>query len=304
MLLEIAEEVFSEENDHQVSLFNILTFTVEARHTWLPDPAVAQVAIGYLQDNFPKKVDWQTYIANASKASAWQGRENRQPVLITDENVTTIAHDLSQPAVVVVENARNDGSFLRAVLAAYRPEMKAAVEKNWLHIDHSGGTGEQAAIADEAAARFHHVCRVLVVKDNDARRSFPRRSPDSVDWDIPDEPIVHIWSRLEVENYLPDAVLVYSDHPQADELLRSLRQMSTQAQGWIDMKKGLEKTPLRFVGALAPEAEKVWRMGYRKQLPSPLIPQGLELTVDDFRSLGDDVHDELLYLLALIARVL
>jgi hypothetical protein len=191
----------------------------------LPEPSVVAVAIDYLRENFPYKVDWQTYLSTASTASAWQTQDHRPPVRITADNAKTLVSDLSLPAVVVVENGRNDGGFLKAVLRAYDPAMRVAIKEGWLHFVHSGGGGEQANLADEAASRFNHVCRVLIVKDNDSRFPYPRRSPELVEREVPEKPIVHVWSRLEVENYLPDAVLARSDHPQAEDLLRCLRQM-------------------------------------------------------------------------------
>jgi hypothetical protein len=259
------------------------------------------VAIGFLEATLPKHASWREYLLNASKASAWHSKSDRAQLTITADNLNDVAHDLALPAVVVVENSRNDGSFLKAVFAAYAPELCRARESNWLEFGHCGGKGEQDFVAGQAAAKFKHVVRVLIVRDNDDR--LEELDDDPGNWP-PVEPVLHIWRRHEVENYLPDAVLYLSDHPEAADLIRLLRQMTAKQQGFIDMKEGLPKSsPKPLFQDLDSKSQKVWKKGFGKHFPKPLVPEQVSLTVDDFRSLGEDVHEELSHLMSMIRRL-
>jgi hypothetical protein len=310
MLLEIEEDVFSDQVDDVMAVLTLVQYAVYQRHSWLPAPAVAITASKFLEVNAPTMVSWRDFAMHAAVASVYEPAEPESPakvahrVTVTAANAAELATELGLPAVIVVENGRNDGSLLKAVFAAYDPQVLAAVEKHWLKIDHSGGTGDQPWVASEAASRFQHVCRVMILKDNDQR--IPRQTTaaeDMAGW-TSKEPLVHIWWRHEAENYLPDVVLQLSAHPQAAQLLAHLRALPTEHQGWIDMKKGLQKGPKEIADALTPAGRQVWKAGYGGYLPKPLVPKEVPITVDDFRALGEDVHQELLHLLDKIKRVL
>src|SRR4051794_17911590 len=123
MLLEIDHRVFSDHLSDSMPVIRMVGYTVEERHSWLPSPDVALLAVSFLEDHVPKMVSWREYVTNAAKASAWQSANAPRPVHVTTDNVTTLVEELGRPAVIVVENARNDGSFLRAVFAAYDPRI-------------------------------------------------------------------------------------------------------------------------------------------------------------------------------------
>ncbi|MDI1463353.1 hypothetical protein QEZ54_20430 [Catellatospora sp. KI3] len=309
MLLEIEDGVFSDQVADVMTVLKLLEFTMERRHDWLPEPSTAETARRYLEAKAPGLASWSEYLFTAATASAWTSTDRLSenaspPVTVTAANVADLVGDLGLPAVIIVENARNDGSLLKAVFGAYDRQLLEALEKHWLRIDHSGGGGDQPWLADEAAKRFQHVCRVMVLKDNDKRLPQQATTPAELASRAAKEPLIHIWWRHEVENYLPDAVLELSPHEHADQLLRHLRSLPTEQQGWIDMKYGLAKSPKSISDAFSPEGRRIWDSGYRKQLPKPLVPDDLTLTLDDFRALGEEVHDELLHLLDKIKRVL
>ncbi|MEV0459260.1 hypothetical protein [Catellatospora methionotrophica] len=311
MLLEIDDAVFSDQGGDVRTVLTLLGYTVDQRHSWLPEPSTAEMACRYVETQAPGLiVGWREYLVNAATASAWQGTDQdpanqvSPPVAVTAANVAGLVADLGLPAVIIVENARNDGSLLKAVFAAYDRQLSAALEKHWLRIDHAGGGGDQPWLAGEAAKCFQHVCRVMVLKDNDERKPQQPITAAELAGRTSMEPMIHIWWRHEVENYLPDAVLQLATHEHADQLLSHLRSLPTEHQGWIDMKHGLAKSPAWIANALSPDGQRVWNAGYRKQLPRPLVPDDLALTVDDFRALGEEVHDELLHLVDKIKRVL
>jgi len=303
MLLDLEATVFNTDGDQDPYLvITLVRFALESRHNWFPPPHLVEVASRYLEKHFSTMRCWPEFLRNAATASAWQSPRQRPAARITVENLEPIVNDLSKAAVVVVENGRNDGSFLRAVFAAYAPELAEALSRDWLQLDHAGGTGEQGYVADESAIRFRSICRVVVVKDNDKRHADPAANSGPDNWP-PEKPYLHIWRRLEVENYLPDVVLHLSEHPRAAALVHHLRAMTAEQQRWIDMKGGLAKGPLELFRDIDQAARGVWQSGFGKRFPKPLVPPTVTLTVDDFRSLGDDVHDELVQLVQRIRAV-
>lgn len=304
MLLELDVEIFADDHDGEGAgdIFLLLRFIIEGRHDWFPSPQLSDVATQYSEKAFPTMKIFHEVLRSASTASAWRGGRQRPTVRVTAKSLGPLTSDLGKPAVVIVENSRNDGSFLKAVFDAYDCSLSEAIRKDWLQIDHAGGTGEQVHLADEAATRFTEVCRVIVIKDNDKGLTIAAVEELSA-WP-PRVPHIHVWCRLEVENYLPDAVLLLSDHPEAQTLVSYLRAMTDEQQRLIDMKHGLARSTssaqvAAFQG-LEPDCKRVWHSGFGGRFPKPLIPETIALTAEDFRNLGHDVHEELVNLLSKI----
>jgi hypothetical protein len=302
VLLELERGLFAGDVTEPMRVLKIVDFTMEGRHDWHPDPEVAMVAVAYLEANLPKEASWREYILSASKAAAWQGTQERQHVTVTAENLQPMTEDLSLPVYLVVENGHGDGSFLWAVFLAYAPDLFGAMNRNWLDIVHAGGTSHQPAVTQAQANKFQRVCRVLVVKDNDNGLDVTLDEGAVEPWP-PGEPVHHMWLRHEVENYLPDAVLRRSKHPNAELLVEHLRGMTPEQQRWIDMKKGVSHDPKNLFGDLEQHVRKIWNHGFGKTFPKPLVPHDSVLTMEDFRSLGEAVHEELMYLLRKIRQL-
>jgi hypothetical protein len=283
-------------------ILQLVGFTVEGRHDWHPDPDVAMAAVAYLEANLPNEASWREYVLNASKAAAWQASPEWPHIKVTAENLKPMTEDLGLPAYLVVENGSNDGSFFRAIFSVYAPDLYMAIQRNWLDIVHAGGTGDLPPVAQSRATKFQHVCRVVVVKDNDTKQDVVLDEETADPWP-PDEPIRHVWLRHEVENYLPDAVLVRSTHPHAKTLIEQLRTMTPEQQRWIDIKKGVSHGPKHLFDDLDKHVRHLWNQGFGKTFPRPLVPPDVVLTVEDFRRLGEDVHEELMYLLKKIRRL-
>jgi hypothetical protein len=77
--------------------------------------------------------------------------------------------------------------------------------------------------------------------------------------------------------------------------------MTEEQQRLIDMKRGLAKstssTQVAAFQGLEADCKRVWRSGFGDRFPKPLVPETITLTTEDFRSLGHDVHEELVDLL-------
>lgn len=303
MLLELDADVFAtDDGPHSRLVFKVVEFVMDERHEWYPAPTLSMIAAEYCAKHFPGMTDWNELMRNAATASAWQASNQRPVIRVTAATIAPLTDDLARPAVVIVENGRNDGSFLKAVFAAYDRSLSRAQQRDWLQIDHAGGTGEQGYLAQEQAQRFSMICRVIVIKDND--KGLTVSEPDEPEEWPPSQPHVHMWHRLEVENYLPDAVLMESSHPDALAMISHLRKMTAEQQRLIDMKRGLKKVVRKEVfDDLHPTSRQAWQNGFSDTFPRPLVPDSVTLCVEDFQRLGEDVHEELTKLVARIRRV-
>src|SRR5262245_32427409 len=117
MLLEFDAEIFTGDCDGEGTgdIFLLLRFVVEGRHDWSPTLKLSVIATQSSEKAFPTMKVFHEVFRNASTASAWQSKSQLPTVLITAKSLGPLTRDLGKPAVVIVENGRNDGSFLKAV---------------------------------------------------------------------------------------------------------------------------------------------------------------------------------------------
>src|SRR5262245_11481657 len=112
MLLELDADVFAtDDGPHSRLVLTLVGFVMDERHEWFPAPTLSVIAADYCAKHFPGMTDWNELMRNASTASAWQASNQRPMVRVTASSIVPLTSDLARPAVVIVENGRNDGSF-------------------------------------------------------------------------------------------------------------------------------------------------------------------------------------------------
>jgi hypothetical protein len=165
---------------------------------------------------------------------------------------------LEAPLRVLLENARTDGAFLRAMLPqAHREALLQAEQRRWWECSNGGGCGEVRAWAQTHApaqrpsheAQAWAVSRHVAVLDSDAR------SPGVVSAQIQGVQqaceaagvLVHVLERRCSENYLPLPALrrwAESVHGQArSERLRrvnALGRLPRETRHHYNMKRGFD----------------------------------------------------------------
>jgi hypothetical protein len=211
--------------------------------------------------------------------------ESGQPALCGGE-LHPVVDDLAREAVVVVEDGFSDECFLLAVAAAfgrYRIVAAADCKRRWLRFAHAGGKARMFRFVAKERGPFNVVVRVAALLDSD--RMIPaQRSPNQDQMTkilaVDGVTEVHMWEWREVENYVPTRV--WDDHfSDRSAQIKSIRALPLAQRGYLDIKLKLER-----------------------RMPSPLIPDDLMLTEDDFAELGPDAIAELKALLAMIERIL
>lgn len=155
---------------------------------------------------------------------------------------------LRSPLSILVENERNDGAFLRAVLRGPREqEWKRALERTWVGFDSGGGMQEiekriQAGTSVDSR-------RTYVVFDSDARRpgelSIAARRL-AVLCNVA-KLRTHVLRRRERENYLPlDALHLWVEESKREtkasrrRLLSQYRRLNDEQRHHFNMRRGLK----------------------------------------------------------------
>lgn len=213
------------------------------------------------------------------------------------------------PLCVLVENERNDGAFLRAVLRGPREqEWRAALQKDWLAFDSPGGMQE---VEKRIQSETVDPRRTYVVCDSDARRpSEPSQAAQRLARLCQQKSIRHhLLQRRASENYLPIAALslwVEEDRhgsTKPKELRRLLKQfqaLSPPMRHHFHMKAGLAgdaKEPSELFSDLNPFQSKALQSGFGKDVgqifrdPARLLDEWLldDGQRDEMESLLDDI---------------
>jgi hypothetical protein len=287
MLLEVELPVFAA-TDH-VPVIVLLDMLAKGRHDWRPTLPIALRADQFVAKlngselKAPALAEW----ARKSVEEAANPRVAAAPsVVVTAGDLHPMVEDLAREAVVVVEDGFSDECFLLAVAAAfgrYRIVAAADCKRRWLRFAHAGGKGRMYRFVVKERGPFNIVVRVGALLDSD-RTTPAQRSPNHDQMTkilaVDGVTAVHMWDWREVENYVPTRA--WDDHfPNRGAQIKSIRALPLAQRGYLDIKRELGR-----------------------RMPSPLIPDDLVLTEDDFAELGPDAVAELKAFLAMIERIL
>ncbi|MEV6342645.1 hypothetical protein [Actinoplanes sp. NPDC051851] len=298
-------------------LLMLLGVFTDERHEWAADePAIAALATyfeGYAPTVAPAvRSLGQKAIVNA----AWSAGPGPAPVRVTRADLPNLAHDLSRPAVLIVEDLVNDGAFVRAVAAVFGSRrVLTALANQWLEFRHAGGTGRFPAVVEAELAGFRTLARIALLADSD--RWMPgqvtkihRKAADFRAAGLS----VHVLELREAENYLPHRVLAACGSPStASATLTALKKLSPDQRGHYDMKNGFgrraEPAKIRpeqqaLFDGLDPHIRDALRGGFGDGLLPVFERHCARVKVADIAALGAHVEADLRALLSTIESVI
>lgn len=314
MRVEVADEVFTRADPDPAAVhavYDLLKAFERGQHDWMIDAFGVDAVAAYLPRHHPTLAD--TYAAMARMASvqiAYTGTTQRvTPVRVTVDDLDDHAADLCRPAVVVVEDLENDGQhFLPTLAHAFGADrVRVALERGWLEVRHSGGTGRIPAVAAAEAARFRRLVRVVAFMDSDREwpdhESSTLRSAAKKARDLPIE--VHVLACREAENYAPDKVLrVVGRRAESAVKVAALGRLPRQYRRHVDIKNGFRKKQVpeqrSAFGPVDPAVERDLTPGFGAAVLRTMFEMRLALCEDDFVATDPEAADDLRKLLALI----
>jgi hypothetical protein len=313
MRVETAAEVF-QTDDHAHDVLALVRHFREKRHDWALNPLVVPAVEDYLDRHVPLLARSYKDLARqaALREGAYTTPRDGRPVRITPEDIANLVHDLGRPAVVMVENDASDGGFIKAVARILRDAgVLAAIDNEWLVIDHAGGAPDLFRRAKDKRDRFRRLSRVAAVLDGD--RMLPGDPPDHHE-DIEKlragDVRVHVLQLREIENYIPDRVLrLVGPQCRPEIKIAALGSLTKEQRGHYDMKVGFKN------GNVAPAQEELYENvprdviedldgGFGRKVIATFLTHAEVVTEEDLRSdVGPDVPAELRAMLAMIREI-
>jgi hypothetical protein len=289
---------------------------IKGRHLWDVDPASEERAALFFAKHSPLRAPvYRQIMQKGFAAATLVGSSRPRGAHITSGNVHDAVSDLTQPAVVIVENATSDGLFIRAVFQAFqRGELLAAIEQSWLVVRQSGGGGEFTKVASDTAEQFRVVVRVCGFLDSD--RLIPGSRTQAHDKAEEAREIgidVHVLELREAENYIPPSVLRGDDSTtRRRQTAEAFAQLTPEQRGHFDMKRGFKNK--KGETAIPPEQQTLYA-SLGDELVEELadgfgggilrwLAGAEDLTAEDFAEVGPGVVDEIRELIRMIDEVI
>jgi hypothetical protein len=127
---------------------------------------------------------------------------------------------LQRPLVLLLENARNDRSFLQTITQLHPDfNLEARIANRHVDVQTGGGIGESKKWIEDPRRTPEELARVWVLSDSDARQSWRKGTtqlPQHLSSDVRDLEVacnqrnvpLHILTRRFIENYLPLPILL------------------------------------------------------------------------------------------------
>lgn len=252
MRVVLDRSVFAPAAPCQAALVSIVQFGAEQRHAleldagaedalqdWLRglSPAMCdevELALSFGAQHLARNPTDNSIVVTSSAESDWEASPPRLPVLVAREL-------LSRPLGILVENAHNDGMFVKAVCPGiFRASFLELLRAGWIEFRQGGGLTEihNALLRDGGSPEMAR--RTVVVFDADALApGKPSKKALAVEACCAGVFRFHRLQRRAAENYLPPRVLeeaVSAD--KRDAALAMLRRMGPEGRAHFNMKKG------------------------------------------------------------------
>lgn len=244
MRIKIDESVFIECSSPD-SLLSLVRLFSRGRHQWVVTPQALTNASSFFDVHSPTMA--QTYMQLAEKSlvsQMWISPQASPTVArVTDESLVDQVDDLSQPAVLVVEDLVSDGCFFRAIAQAFGySDLIKALENRWLQIRHGGGKNRAEDCAKDEMRNYKHFLRVTVILDSDRLTPNEATACHTISKRLARRGIrCHVLEYRETENYVPNHALQgIKPFREISKLLDALKVLSPDQRAYFDMKKGFK----------------------------------------------------------------
>lgn len=164
---------------------------------------------------------------------------------------TEINEYLNTSATIIVENGKNDGCFVRAIMKHFASSVnfEEQLSNNAVVIDPAGGSGAKSRIGYFLS--IHHMqpkyLRCLVIVDGDKRypgdtsfENFKSQQSDS-DFFQSNKVIYHILEKRAMENYMPDEVFEHNRFLFSDCWVNAYLHLTAEQKDYYYIAKGFQK---------------------------------------------------------------
>ncbi len=204
---------------------------------------------------------------------------------------------LQRPLVLLLENARNDRSFLQTITQLHPDfNLEARIANRHVDVQIGGGIGESKKWIEDERRTPEELARVWVLSDSDARQSWRKGTtqlPQHLSSDVRDLEVactqrhvpLHILTRRFIENYLPlPTLLAWSaeEHLKPEKRTREAKydaftKLSPEQRHHYNMKKGFvqdreDKSHMQRVGkfydGVPPHVLQALEDGFEKKIAS------------------------------------
>ncbi|MCU1453842.1 MAG: hypothetical protein JWN46_1988 [Acidimicrobiales bacterium] len=242
MLVEVSADLLGDPDGHGCCDAMLLMWT-RRKHEWaLSSPAGLDQLLssswyesGLTAD---RKKTVRALAEHGFQAQAAYGGPQTTIGLVGGDDGARQIESLFHPAVLVVENAESDSTFVRSILQAYDERaLLEAIDKSWIVFRHSGGSG---GVVDRMLAELRVVGyaeRLAALLDSDSRWPGEVTVNHKKAQQLADEGMrVHVLAKREVENYIPNRALAV--RVSCRDLIRWLKLLSHEQRSYYDMKKG------------------------------------------------------------------
>lgn len=246
MRVVVDDAVFST-HGHDHLLHELLLSCRDGRHLIEVVPQSAPSCRKWLSDYAGRVGSYYQQILDSSVREL-ATNPTRSVLRIPEISIPDALNLLKMPLAILVENERNDGAFLRAVLRGPRePEWKRALERQWINFDSGGGMQEIEKRIQSSTAVDPR--RTYVIFDSDARRpEVPSTAARRLAALCGEAKLrTHVLKRRERENYLPlDALQLWVDESKRStkaalrRLLGQYRRLTDAQRHHFNMRRGLK----------------------------------------------------------------
>lgn len=164
---------------------------------------------------------------------------------------TEINEYLNSPATIVVENGKNDGCFVRAIMKHFAPSInfEEQLSNSFVVIDPASGSGAKSRI--EYFLNIHHdqpkYLRCLVIVDGDKRfpgdntyGSYQTQQTDGAYFQSKNV-TYHVLEKRAMENYMPDEVFEHNRNVFSDDWVNAYLYLTEEQKDYYYIAEGFQK---------------------------------------------------------------